>query len=95
MLTDILSTSGVEIPKLSGEKADELLSELYLGSSVGNPIDFLATGTGAQLSRILEACERDFDVDSIAVIFGCPGLSDVTDVYKGLLKKISECRKPI
>lgn len=95
MLTDILSTSGVEIPKLSGEKADELLSELYLGSSVGNPIDFLATGTGAQLSRILEACERDFDVDSIAVIFGCPGLSDVTDVYKGLLKKIKECRKPV
>ena len=95
MLTDILSTSGVEIPKLSGEKADALLSELYLGSSVGNPIDFLATGTGVQLSRILEACERDFDVDSIAVIFGCPGLSDVTDVYKGLLEKISECRKPI
>ena len=47
-------------------EAEELLSKLYLGSSVGNPIDFLATGTAKQLDDILNACENDFDfIDAI------------------------------
>ncbi|MEA4968200.1 MAG: CoA-binding protein, partial [Bacteroidaceae bacterium] len=43
MLTDALSRGKMEVPHIEGEKADKLLSELFPGSSVGNPIDFLAT----------------------------------------------------
>lgn len=96
MLTDVLSSNGINIPHLSGRKAEELLSKLYPGSSVANPIDFLATGTAAQLARIIDACNNDFDeVDAMAVIFGSPGLTDVTDVYKVLLEKITTTKKPI
>lgn len=95
MLTDVLNSSGVEIPHISGNKADELLTKLYPGSSVNNPIDFLATGTAQQLSYIIDACNNDFDVDSMAVIFGSPGLTDVTDVYQVVLDKIKESKKPI
>lgn len=96
MLTDVLSSNGINIPHLSGRKAEELLSRLYPGSSVANPIDFLATGTAAQLARIIDACNNDFDeVDAMAVIFGSPGLTDVTDVYKVLLEKIATTKKPI
>lgn len=96
MLTDILNSNGVNIPKISGEKADELLAKLYAGSSVNNPIDFLSTGTAEQLGAIIDACNNDFNnIDAMAVIFGSPGLTDVTDVYKLLLKKITTTKKPI
>ncbi|MHC1732491.1 MAG: acetate--CoA ligase family protein [Bacteroidales bacterium] len=96
MLTDALSEGGMEIPRLSGPAAERLLEKLFPGSSVANPIDFLATGTAEQLGHILDACENDFDeVDAMAVIFGSPGLFPVDDVYSLLHDKIRSCRKPI
>lgn len=95
MLTDVLSENGISIPHISGEKADELLTKLYPGSSVSNPIDFLATGTANQLEKIIDACENDFDVDCMAVIFGSPGLTQVYDVYEKLIDKIKKSNKPI
>jgi acetate---CoA ligase (ADP-forming) len=95
MLTDVLSANGIIIPEIKGDKADQLLKNLYPGSSVSNPIDFLATGTAEQLSMIIEACENDFDVDSMVVIFGSPGLSSVYDVYDKLWEKMISCRKPV
>ncbi len=96
MLTDALSNGGLEIPHLEGPKAQELLAKLFPGSSVGNPIDFLATGTAEQLGEIIDACERDFPgIDGIAVIFGSPGLFPIFDVYDLLLSKIKTAKKPI
>lgn len=93
MLTDALSNGGLEIPHLENP---ELLTKLFAGSSVANPIDFLATGTAEQLGFIIDACENDFkEIDGIAVIFGSPGLFEVYDVYKLLDEKMKSCRKPI
>ena len=95
MLTDSLSNGKMEVPKISGEKAEELLAKLFPGSSVANPIDFLATGTAEQLGYIIDACEKDFDVDGMAVIFGSPGLFPVYDVYDLLSEQMRSCKKPI
>ncbi|MGQ1910492.1 acetate--CoA ligase family protein [Marinifilum sp. RC60d5] len=96
MLTDSLSNNGLEVPHIDGPKADALLEKLYAGSSVANPIDFLATGTAQQLGDIIDACENDFDnIDAMAVIFGSPGLFPVYDVYDLLHEKMKECKKPI
>ena len=96
MLTDALSNGGLEIPHIEGPKADALLEKLFPGSSVSNPIDFLATGTAEQLGDIIDACENDFDnIDGMAVIFGSPGLFPVYDVYDLLDKKMKQCKKPI
>jgi acetyltransferase len=96
MLTDVLSTGGMEIPRLEGPHAQALLEKLFPGSSVGNPIDFLATGTATQLGEIIDACERDFDqIDGMVVIFGSPGLFPVYDVYELLSEKIKKSTKPI
>lgn len=95
MLTDILSANNIIIPEIKGKKADELAAKLFPGSSISNPIDFLATGTADQLADIIDACENDFDVDSMAVIFGSPGLTSVFDVYDVLSSKIKTCKKPI
>ena len=96
MLTDALAAGGLEIPKITGPKADELLRKLFPGSSVANPIDFLATGTAEQLGQIIDACNQDFDnIDGMVVIFGTPGLFEIFDVYKVLHQKLATSRKPI
>jgi acetyltransferase len=96
MLTDTLSNNGLEVPHVEGAKAEALLAKLYPGSSVANPIDFLATGTAEQLGFIIDACENDFDkIDAMAVIFGSPGLFPNWDVYELLHNKMKTCNKPI
>ncbi len=96
MLTDALSKNGLNVPEISGKKSEELLNKLFLGSSVSNPIDFLATGNAEQLETIIDYCESQFsEIDAMVVIFGSPGLFEVYDVYDVLDKKMRECKKPI
>jgi acetyltransferase len=97
MLTDVLSNGGMEVPSLKEHPASKaLLEKLFPGSSVGNPIDFLATGTAEQLGYILDAVENDYtDIDFSVVIFGSPGLFSNKEVYDLLDQKMHTCKKPI
>lgn len=95
MLTDVLSNNGLDVPHLEGPAAEELLTKLFAGSSVGNPIDFSATGTAEQLGTIIDYCENKFDVDAMCVIFGSPGLFANWEVYDVLDQKMKTCKKPI
>jgi acetyltransferase len=96
MLTDALSEGGLEVPPLTGPAADKLLEKLNPGSSVANPIDFLATGTAEQLGCIIDFCEHECEeIDGMIVIFGSPGLFSVHDVYLLLHEKMLTCSKPI
>jgi acyl-CoA synthetase (NDP forming) len=96
MLTDILVKGGMQVPPLSGPKADALLAKLFPGSSVANPIDFLATGNATQLGEILDAVENDLEeIDDSVVVFGTTGMWSVDDVYRVLHEKMQTCSKPI
>lgn len=96
MLTDALSSGGMEVPQITSEKSEELLEKLYPGSSVANPIDFLATGNAQQLETIIDYVDEHFDeIDAMAVIFGTPGLTEIYDVYEVLSRKIKTSKKPI
>ena len=96
MLTDALSKGGLNVPKIEGTIADELKAQLFPGSSVSNPIDFLATGTPAQLGTVIDYCDQRLDqIDAIAVIYGTPGLTQLYEAYDVLDQKIRQCRKPI
>lgn len=96
MLTDALSNGGLKVPTVAGPDADKLKEKLHPGSSVGNPIDFLATGTAEQLGLIIDTVDQKFDhIDGIVVIFGTPGLFKIHDVYDVLHEKMKTSRKPI
>ncbi|MCR4736919.1 MAG: acetate--CoA ligase family protein [Bacteroidales bacterium] len=97
MLTDVLSNGGMEVPPLKDHPASPaLLSKLFGGSSVGNPIDFLATGTAEQLGYIIDTVENEYtDIDFSVVIFGSPGLFSNKEVYDLLDEKMKTCKKPI
>ncbi|MBP5496982.1 MAG: acetate--CoA ligase family protein [Bacteroidales bacterium] len=97
MLTDVLSNGGIEVPPLKDHPASPaLLAKLFGGSSVGNPIDFLATGTAEQLGYIIDTVENEYDeIDFSVVIFGSPGLFSNKEVYDLLDEKMKTCKKPI
>ncbi len=96
MLTDELIKGGMQVPHLDGPKAEQLLSKLFPGATVANPIDFLATGTAEQLGDILDAVENDFEqIDAAVVVFGTTGMWKVDDVYKVLHEKMATSTKPI
>ncbi|MFN8143619.1 MAG: acetate--CoA ligase family protein [Bacteroidia bacterium] len=96
MLTDILIKGGMHVPRISGPAADRLLQKLHHGSSVSNPIDFLATGTAEQLGEILDCVDNELDdIDGSVVVFGTTGMWSVNNVYEVLHRKMKKCRKPI
>ena len=96
LLTDALTKGGLSVPKIEGPDAESLLTYLNTGSSVSNPIDFLATGTAEQLGIIIDYCNYKLSgIDAIVVVFGSPGLFDVENVYKVLGVKLEVSPKPI
>jgi acetyltransferase len=96
MLTDALSAGGFKVPHLDQPFMKDLLAKLYPGSSVANPIDFLATGTAEQLGEIIDFVDEKCDnIDAMVVIFGTPGLTRLFDVYKLLDQKIRSAKKPV
>jgi acetyltransferase len=95
MLTDALSSRGLCVPPIQNNEADELLKKLHPGSTISNPIDFLATGTAEQLGMIIDFCEKQENIDAIIVVFGSPGLFNVKRAYEILDQKMDSCKKPI
>lgn len=96
MLTDVLAEGGMDVPHLSGKAADELLAQLFPGSSAANPLDILATGTAEHVRLCLDYCEHKFDeIDGVILIFGTPGLAPVYDVYDVLHQHMIKAKKPV
>ena len=95
MLTDVLSTGGMKVPRLSDELMRNLRDELFEGASTANPIDILATGTAEQLEKCIRFCDRLESIDGIVVIFGSPGLFSNIDTYRVIREQQNSCLKPI
>ena len=96
MLTDALSTGGMNIPKISGVHRHRLLSMMNPGASADNPIDLIATATNDQLDKVIEYVDKELPlIDGMSVIFGDNGLNDIGEIYNLLHKKIRECNKPL
>lgn len=96
MLTDALEKDGMKVPHLDGPALEELKQKLFPGSSIANPVDFLATGTAEQLGMIIDTIDRDAEtIDGMVVIFGTPGLQRLFGVYDLLDRKMASATKPI
>jgi acetyltransferase len=96
MLTDALSSGGMNIPKITGIHHDKLLAMMNPGASAVNPIDMIATATYDQLDSVIEYVDKQLPlIDGMSVIFGSNGLNDMTEIYDLLHKKICDCNKPL
>lgn len=93
MLTDTLSNNGINVPHI---ECPELLAQLFPGSSVGNPFDYLVTGKVEHLQAIMDYCENKFDnIDGMAVIFGNPKMFDVNPYFDLISDLMRKYKKPI
>ena len=96
MLTDALSSGGLNIPRITGIHRETLLRMMHAGASADNPIDLIATATSEQLDHVIEYADKHLEsMDSIIVIFGSNGMIDIREIYELLHRKIRECNKPI
>jgi acetate---CoA ligase (ADP-forming) len=96
MLTDALSSGGMNIPTLKDEDQQKILSMMNPGASAINPIDMIATATIDQLDRVIEYVDKELDsIDGMSVIFGNNGLNDMKEIYDLLHLKILGCNKPL
>jgi acetate---CoA ligase (ADP-forming) len=96
MLTDALSAGGMNIPKLETKDQNSILVMMNPGASAVNPIDMIATATIDQLDSVIEYVDKKLGtIDGMSVIFGNNGLSDMTEIYSLLHRKIEECNKPL
>jgi len=96
MLTDALAAGGMNIPRITGEHHDKLLSMMNPGASADNPIDLIATATNEQLANVIDYVDREMpNIEGMTVIFGSNGLNDMTGIYELVHRKIEECQKPL
>ncbi len=96
MLTDALSAGGMNIPKLEPGDQNNILLMMNAGASAVNPIDMIATATIDQLDRVIEYVDKNLEaINGMSVIFGNNGLTDMTEIYTLLHRKIEECNKPL
>jgi acetate---CoA ligase (ADP-forming) len=96
MLTDSLTAGGLNIPRITGEDHDRLLTMMNPGASADNPVDLIATATSDQLDRVIEYADKQLPfIDSIIVIFGSNGMIDIREIYELLHRKIRDCNKPV
>jgi len=96
MLTDALAAGGMNIPAITGEHHDKLISMMNQGASASNPIDLIATATDKQLEAVIDYVDREMpEIDGMTVIFGSNGLNDMNLIYDLLHRKIGECNKPL
>lgn len=96
ILTDALSKGNIDVPEMNKELSAELKKYLLPGAAVSNPIDIIGTGTGEHMAICIDFCEKHFkEIDGIAVLYGNPGVSNVTEAYKMLDQKIKSSHLPI
>jgi len=96
MLTDALSAGGLNIPRITGDDHAKLLAMMNPGASADNPVDLIATATPDQLDRVIEYADKQLAfIDTIMVIFGSNGLTDIREIYELLHHKILGCNKPV
>jgi acetyltransferase len=96
MLTDALSSGGMNIPRLQDEDQQKILAMMNPGASAVNPIDMIATATIEQLDMVIEYVDKQLCmVDGMSVIFGNNGLNDMKEIYDLLHRKIIGCNKPL
>lgn len=96
LATDALVHAGLNVPVINKSASEKIAAELFSGSSTSNPVDFLGTGTAGQLGKIIDITGSECpEIDSSVVIFGTPGLADVTPVYDLLDEKMKTVVKPV
>lgn len=94
LATDACVQLGMEIPVLGEETQKAMRAVLAPEASVVNPVDMIATATGAKYAACLKAAAFDPGVDALIAIFTSLEMIDGLEVAEGILEGLEGCDKP-
>ncbi len=93
--TDVMIKGGLELPPLSEKTKETLKQTLLPEASVRNPVDLLATATGAHFRSALDALMDDDNFDSIMIHFVTPFFVDNVNIAREIADVSRKQIKPI
>ncbi len=93
--TDVLVTAGLDVPILSGSSIARLREALLPQAAVENPVDVVATATGAHFRAALDVLMDESGVDSIFINFVTPPFSDTDAIARQIAEVNRLGKKPI
>jgi acetyl coenzyme A synthetase (ADP forming)-like protein len=88
LCADTCEANGLTVPQLSAGTVEELRGFLAAEASLANPVDMIASATGADYERAIATIARDPNVDLLIVIYIPPVEEDAEDVAEGIVKAV-------
>ena len=88
LCADTCEANGLVLPPLSSGTVEELRTFLPAEASTGNPVDRIASATGADFERALLAVAEDPDIDVAIVIYIPPLEQHADDVARSIGRAI-------
>jgi acetyl coenzyme A synthetase (ADP forming)-like protein len=88
LCADTCEANGLMLPPLSPGTVEELRTFLPAEASTGNPVDMIASATGADFERALVAVANDPDIDLAIVIYIPPLEQHAEDVARSIARAI-------
>lgn len=93
--TDVLVAAGLDVPILSGPSTARLREALLPQAAVENPVDVVATASGAHFRAALDVLMDESGVDSIFINFVTPPFSDTDAIARQIVEVNRLGKKPI
>ncbi len=95
MASDACESRGLEVARLSDETQRQLAVFLPAEASVKNPVDMIASASGAQYERALSILLAADEVDMVLVLFVTPIVTDAGDVASAIRAGAAKSEKTV
>jgi len=95
LCADTCEANGLAVLPLSEETKGKLRQFLPMESSVGNPVDMIASATANDYQLAIRTVAEDPDVDAMIVIFIPPQIERAGDIVRSILQAVGEVDRRI
>ena len=95
LCADTCEANGLRVPPLSEATMERLQTFLPAEASVGNPVDMIASATGEDYRRAIDAVAGDADIDAMIVIYIPPQATRATEIGHAIVEAVSDLDRRI
>ncbi len=95
IVTDEAVKAGLKVPDLAPESKAFLADKLQSIASVANPIDMMATASGAEFSVSLQALMDDPGIDAAVICFMTPFFVDTAGIAQAIEAQVAKTDKTL
>ena len=92
---DTAEKSGVNLPQLSKETIEQLMSVLPRNASLYNPVDIIGDATSERYAAVLDKVINDPQVDGILIILTPQAVINVEDTARVVIESSKKTDKPM